>query len=188
MAARPPHSYVLRDSWMAAVFWIAVAGTMLLLGDTLLRGAWAAFAVTTEIAGFALWVLWMVLYRPHLRYDEQRVVVTNIGRIVDIPWSRVVSVSQRLNLSFRLDDGRVVRAFGVTAPRERGIVLGTLTRGKEGAGSDRFHDRADDLERFRDAAARDNAPAVVRWDIVPLVVGAVLAVSFAVGVIALILS
>lgn len=187
MSGAPSHSYVLRDTGMAVVFWLAVAGSAYLLIDAAVRSEWAVFATTAGIVGFALWVLWMTLFHPHVRSSEHRVVVTNIGRVHDIPWARVAAVRQQLNLVFELDDGRTIRALGVTARRDRGLVLGTLTGGRAGVGSGRFHESRDDLERLRAASTPSDEPAVSRWDTVPLVIGAVLTLAFVVDIALLLL-
>lgn len=185
MSGAPVHAYVLRDTGMSVVFWLAAAGTAVLVGDTVLRGAWAALAATAGIAGFVLWVLWMTLFHPHVRATEDGLTITNIGRVHTMPWSRVVSIRQSLNLVFELDDGRLLRAIGVTAKRDRGLVLGSLTRGRAGVGSGRFHDARDDLERLRAAAPASDAAVVSRWDVVPLLIGAVLAVVLVVDILVL---
>lgn len=182
MTPPPRHSYVLRDTAMLIVFWLAVAGGAYLLIDAAIRSEWQVLAATAGIVAFALWVLWMCLAHPHVRSFEDRVVITNIGRVHDVPWSRVLEVRQHLNLVFELDDGRSIRALGVTAKRDRGLVLGTLTGGRAGAGSGRFHDDRDDLERLRAAAVASDAPAVSRWDVGPLVVGAVVTLAFVVDI------
>jgi hypothetical protein len=183
--AAPAHSYVLRDTAMAVVFWLAVALGVVLVGDPVLRGDLALVAATAPIVAFVLWGLWMVLFHPHLRYDEEHVVVTNIGRVHDLPWTRVVNVRQTLSLGFELDDGRRVAATGVTAPRGRGLLLSGLTRGKLGVGSEDFHRNADALRPLQAAAAASDAVAVSRWDRVPLLIGAGLAVLVVVDLIVL---
>lgn len=187
MAEAPTHSYVLRDTGMAVVFWLAAAGSAYLLIDAALRSEWRVFATTAGIVAFALWVLWMCLLHPHVRAFEDRVVVTNIGRVHEFPWARVQEVRQQLNIVFQLDDGRSIRALGVTAKRDRGLVLGTVTRGRAGMGSGRFHDDRDDLERLRAAAPASDAPAVSRWDAVPLAIGAAATLAFVVAIATLVL-
>jgi hypothetical protein len=166
---------VLRDTFTSVVFWFAVALGVVLAGDPLVRGEFGRFATTAPIVGLALWALWMLLLHPHVRYDDQRVVVTNIGRVYEIPWSRVVNVRQNLNLTFELDDGRRIRATGVTAPRGRGLVLAGLTRGNLGVNSGDFHQHADALRPVQAAATGTDDPVVSRWDRRPLAIGAVLA-------------
>ena len=182
MAESPKHSYVLRDTGMAVVFWLAVAGGAYLLIDAAVRSEWSVVAHTAGIVLFALWVIWMMLFHPHVRSTEAGVTVTNVGRVHAFPWSRVVAIRQHLNLVFELDDGRRIRTLGVTAKRDRGLVLGTLTGGRAGVGSGRFHDDRDDLERLRIAAAATDAPIVSRWDAIPLAIGAVLTLAFVVDI------
>ena len=177
MARALTHSYVLRDTFTSVVFWIAVALGVVFVGDPLVRGDLVRFATTAPIVALVAWILWMVMFHPHLRYDDHRAVVTNIGRVHELPWSRVVTVRQSLNLSFELDDGRRIRATGVTAPRDRGLVLAGLTRGKMGVNSTDFHHNADALRPIQAAAAPSGDPVVSRWDVVPLAIGAVLAVA-----------
>lgn len=174
MAGAPRHSYVLRDTVTSVVFWFAVALGAVLIGDPLLRGDVGGFAATAPIVALVLWVLFMVMFHPHLRYDEQRAVVTNIGRVHELPWSRVVTVRQHLNLSFELEDGRRISAVGVTAKRGRGLVLAGLSKGKMGVGSEEFHQNADALRPLQESATRTDDAVVSRWDTVPLAVGAVL--------------
>lgn len=177
MARALAHSYVLRDTFMSVVFWIAAALGLVFAGDPLIRGDVARFAAVAPIVALAAWILWMVMFHPHLRYDDDRAVVTNIGRVHELPWSRVVTVRQNLNLSFELDDGRRIRATGVTAPRDRGLVLAGLTRGKMGVNSTDFHHNADALRPVQAAATPSDDPVVSRWDVIPLAIGAVLAVA-----------
>lgn len=172
--AGPRHSYVLRDTVTSVVFWLAVALGVVLVGDPLVRGDLDGFAATAPIVALVLWVLFMVMFHPHLRYDDERAIVTNIGRVHELPWSRVATVRQHLNLSFELVDGRRISAVGVTAKRGRGLVLAGLTKGKLGVGSEEFHQNADALRPFQESAAPNDDVVVSRWDTVPLSVGAVL--------------
>jgi hypothetical protein len=185
VARAPRHSYVLRDTATSVVFWLGAALGIILVGDPLLRGDVALFARTAPFVALALWLMFVVMFHPHIRYDEERAVVTNIGRVHELPWSRVVTVRQTLNLGFELDDGRRISAVGVTAARGRGLILSGLTKGKLGVGSEEFHQHADALRPLQEAAARSDAPVVSRWDTVPLVIGAVLALAVAVDLVVL---
>lgn len=188
MAARGPrHSYVLRDTTTSVAFWLAAALGAVLAGDPLVRGDLPGFARTAPIVAFVVWLLWMVLFHPHLRYDEERVTVTNIGRVHVLPWSRVVAVRQKLNLMFELDEGRWIRSTGVTAPRDRGLLLSGLTKGRMGAGSLNYHRNADALTPLKNAAASTDEVVVSRWDTVPLLVGGVLLVAATVDLIVLVI-
>ncbi|WP_395640574.1 hypothetical protein [Pseudolysinimonas sp.] len=183
--ARPAHRYVLRDTVVVVTFWLATALGVVLVGDPLVRGDLPLVAATAPIVAIVLWVLWMLLFHPHVRYDDERVVVTNIGRVHDLPWSRVAVVRQNLTLTFELDDGRRIRAAGVSAPRGKGLMLGGLTRGKLGVGSEEFHRNSDALRPIQAAAARTDAPAVSRWDVIPLTIGGVLAIAVVIDLLVL---
>jgi hypothetical protein len=170
-------SYLVRDTGVSVAFWLVVAVGLLIAVDAVVHGSAWQIAATVSIVALVLWVLGLVLFHPHIRYDDERVVVTNIARVHEIPWSRVVAVRQNLSLTFELDNGRRITASGVTAPRDRGLVLGTLTRGKLGAGSADFHRYADALRLKQDGAAASSAPIVSQWDRGALAIGAVLALA-----------
>ena len=178
-----PRSYVVRDTGISVAFWLVAAVGVVIVGDALLRGDLWRFVITASIVALVLWALGMVMFHPHIRYDDARVVVTNIGRIHEVPWNRVVAVRQGLSLTLELDDGRRIRASGVTAPRDRGLVLGTLTRGKLGAGSADFHRYADALRLKQDDATTSDDAVVSRWDLSALAIGAVLALAVIVEII-----
>ncbi len=171
------HSYLVRDTGTGIAFWLVAAVGLLIVVDAVFRGDLWKLAATASIVALVLWALGMVLFHPHIRYDDTKVVVTNIGRVHEVPWSRVVAVRQNLSLTLELDDGRRITASGVTAPRDRGLVLGTLTRGKLGAGSADFHRYADALRLLHDEAAPAPTPVVSRWDAPALAIGAGLAVA-----------
>jgi hypothetical protein len=183
MRRNRPHSYVVRDTGISVAFWLIAVIGVVMVGDAVVRGTIPQAVVTASIVALVVWALWMVLFHPHIRYDDDRVVVTNIGRVHEIPWSRVEAVRQSLTLTIELDDGRRIRASGVTAPRDRGLIIGTLTRGKLGAGSLEFHKYADALRLLHDGAATSDAPVVSRWDVRALAIGAVLALAVATEVI-----
>lgn len=166
------HSYVIRDTGTSVAFWLVTAVGVVLVVDSAFRGDLWRFAATAAIVALVLWAAGMVLFHPHIRYGDARVVVTNIGRIHEIPWSRVTAVRQSLTLTFELDDGRRLSASGVSAPRDRGLIMGTLTRGKLGAGSMEFHKYADALRLLHDGSAANDAPVVSRWDTRALAIGA----------------
>ena len=183
MSRNKPHSYVVRDTGISVAFWLVTAVGVVLVGAAVVRGDIWQLVVTASIVGLVVWALAMVLFHPHVRYNDAGVVVTNIGRIHEIPWTRVAAVRQSLNLIIELDDGRRIRASGVTAPRDRGLIMGTLTRGKLGAGSLEFHKYADALRLLQEGAAKSDAPIVSRWDTRWLAVGAVLVLAVVVEAI-----
>jgi hypothetical protein len=187
MSRARPHSYVVRDTGTSVAFWLVVAVGVVIVGDSVFRGDLGRAAATAAVVALVLWVAAMVLFHPHIRYDDQRVVVTNIGRIHEIPWSRVATVRQNLSLTIELDNGRRIQASGVTAPRDRGLIMGTLTRGKLGAGSADFHKYADALRLLHDGATTSDSPVVSRWDLRALAIGGVLALAVAVVIVVAVL-
>ena len=72
MSGAPVHAYVLRDTGMSVVFWLAAAGTAVLVGDTVLRGAWAALAATAGIAGFVLIIL-VLMVKPYGLFGQREI-------------------------------------------------------------------------------------------------------------------
>ena len=184
MTRTTARSYLVRDTGTSIAFWLVVAVGVLLVADSVSRGDVWKMAATASIVGLVLWALGMLLFHPHIRYDETRIVVTNIGRIHEIPWDRVAAVRQGLNLSLELDDGRRIGAVGVTAPRDRGLIAGTLTRKTLGAGSLDFHKYADALRLIQDGAPTSDSPIVSRWDTRALALGAALAIAVVVVFIA----
>jgi len=183
MRRKRPYSYVVRDTGISVAFWLVTAVGVVLVGDAVLRGNVWQLVLTASIVGLVVWALGLVMFHPHIRYNDDRVVVTNIGRIHEIPWGRVAAVRQSLTLTIELDDGRRIRAIGVAAPRDRGLIMGTLTRGKLGAGSLEFHKYADALRAIHDEATTSDAPVESRWDVRALAIGAVLALAVATEII-----
>lgn len=179
MTSQVTRSYLVRDTGVSVAFWLVTVVGAVIVGDTIVRGNPWQIAMTVPIVALVLWAAGMVLFHPHIRYDDTRIVVTNIGRIHEIPWSRVAAVRQGLTLTFVLDDGRKISAAGVTAPRDRGLIMGTLTRGKLGAGSADFHRYADALRLLHDGATESATPVISRWDHRALALGAALAVTLA---------
>ena len=183
MKGAKPRRYVVRDTGTSIAFWLVVAVGVVIAGDSFFRGDVGRALATVAVVALVLWAVGMVLFHPHIRYDDKRVIVTNIGRIHEIPWNHVVTVRQNLTLTFELDDGRRISASGVSAPRDRGLILGTLTRGKLGAGSMEFHKYADALRLLQDGATTSGTPVVSRWDVRALTIGGVLALAVAVVII-----
>ena len=153
------------------VFWIAVAAIVYLVGDSALRGAWAAVGFMLPLGLFIVWLLWMILLRPHVRYNATRALVVNIGRVHEIPWARVEAVRQRLGIVFELDNGSRVTAAGASAPRGMGTIIGGIT-GTVGNEAANFNKNAEPLDAMRAGAHPTDSPAIARWDTVPLAVGA----------------
>jgi len=151
---------------------------VVLIGWPLVAGQWQLAAWALAPALLLAWVLWIVLYRPSVRYDEERVVVTNIGRVHVVPWAQVASVDQGLNLVFRLRDGQVLNAWGSPYPRRPGnieLLLDRRTRPEYD-----FHRNATLLEHYVTGAPPSTEPSLQRWEFVPLGIGIVLIAAVAV--------
>ena len=90
---------------------VAVVGALLVI-DAVLRGSGAE---VLRIAGPVLavvWAAWLLLLRPSIRIRPDAAVVTNVGRITEVPWGRIVDIRRRLQLVLDLDDGRHLEAWG----------------------------------------------------------------------------
>jgi hypothetical protein len=90
---------------------VAIVGA-LLLADAVLRGSWTAAVRTAGPVILVVWVAWLLLLRPSIRIQPDRAVVINVGRITEVPWSRIVDIRRRLQLVLDLDDGRRLEAWG----------------------------------------------------------------------------
>ena len=180
-SSRRRDGYVLRSVGSQVGFWIGVAILVVVVGTPIVRADWRVLAFVVAPALLLAWLLWMVLYRPSLRYDAERAVIVNIGRVHVIPWARVTAVRQRLGLEFELDTGRRVTAVGVPPPRRPGNVESLLDRRTRPAYD--FHRDAQLLDGVRQAAPPGPGSVVSRWDIIPLAIGALLVAAVVVEIV-----
>jgi len=81
---------------------------------------------------------------------------------------------------FELDIGKPVIAYGVPAPRQAGNIASSIDRRTRPAFD--LNRDADLLEGVRRSATPSSDPVVSRWEVVPLSIGAVLAVVLLVEV------
>ena len=146
---------------MVAFAFIAVAVSVL-LGDAAVRGSWSDAARGAGPAALAVWAGWLLLVRPSIRVLPDRAIVFNVGRITEVPWTRVVDIRRRLQLIFDLDSGRSLEAWG--SP-----FLSKRSSARTSAAADPV------LDVLRGAwmSARDgeDAPVVRRPDTIALVLG-----------------
>jgi hypothetical protein len=173
--------YTIRSGSSVVVFWVGAAVMTVVIVTPLLRADWRVFTFVIAPALLLVWVLWIALYRPAVRFDARRVVVVNIGRTHVLPWPRVISIRQRLGLDFDLDGGTVVKAVGVPPPRRLGNVASMFDRRTRPTYE--YSQNADLLESVRVAAAPDGAPVVSKWDTIPLAIGVALILAIAVEVL-----
>jgi hypothetical protein len=176
-----PHRYTLRSSSSAFGFILGAVVLLVLVGAPLVLGQWRLFGFVLAPALLLAWVLWVVLYRPAIHYDEREVVVVNVGRVHVVPWSRVVGLRQRFSLEFELDTGRKpLQAWGVQPPRRAGNIASNFDRkARTPPDPDRY---VRVLEGFREGAAPSAEPVSVRWDLIPLLIGVVLIVAVVVEI------
>lgn len=157
---------------------------LLIVASPLAQADWHLFWFLFAPALLLAWLFWIVLYRPAVKYDSARAVVINIGRTYVLPWGHVTNVRQGLGMVFDLDVGKSVQAWGVPAPRRRGIIGGAIDRRTRPSNDVDHH--ANILDGVRRSAQPRSEPIASTWDIVPLAIGAVLVVAvvveFAVGV------
>ncbi|HLP22512.1 MAG TPA: hypothetical protein VK139_00515 [Microbacteriaceae bacterium] len=76
------------------------------------NGSGRMLAFTLPFAGFLLWALWVLMARPAMYYDAERVIVVNFAHAWVVPWFRVSGVEQRINLVVYLKDGTPIQAVG----------------------------------------------------------------------------
>lgn len=150
-------------------FWVAVGFAAVLVGDACLRGAWATVLAYLPPVLFVLWLLWLVLWRTSVRALPDRVIVTNLLRVHDVPWSRVVEVRQRGQVTLELDDSRQLLCWGGPFPTKPGVRSSSRRRPAESF--------AAVLDHYRGSAPPSSEPATRRWDLVALVPGIVLALA-----------
>ena len=87
---------------------------------------------------------------------------------------------QGIGLLFDLDARKTITAYGVPAPRPPGNIASVIDR-RTRPTHDLNRD-ADLLEGVRSSATPSSDPIVSSWDVVPLVIGAVLVVVVVVEV------
>ena len=159
-------------------FWAVAIFAALLVGDTLVGLHWAAFFTWLVPAALVVWLLWLVLYRPIILFDNSHIVVVNPFRIVEAPWGHVTAVRQRLQIMLDLDDGKTVTCWASPFPekpgRRRPSSYGT------GGGPPSRVDFSRPLESMRLGALassvdrKEERPITRRWDWVAIGIGGVL--------------
>jgi hypothetical protein len=175
-----PARYTMRSVSSVVTFWIGAVSLLVVVGAPLLSGDWRVFEFAVGPSLLLVWILWLALYRPAVHYDDARAVVVNIGRTHVLPWSRVTSVRQGIGLLFDLDGRTTITAYGVPAPRRPGNIASAIDRRTRPT-----HDLNRDaelLDGIRGAATPRSDPIVSSWDVIPLVIGAVLVVAVVVEI------
>jgi hypothetical protein len=195
---RADTKHVPRASSSLVAFWALAGFAAVLLGDAAIRSDWHLVSVAIAPAGFVVWAAWLFLYRPEIRFDADRVIVVNPGRTIEVPWSHVTRVEQRPQLVLELGGGVRITCWGAPFPDKAGLhrpATSSTTAGRRAPSARR--DVVGVLESARRVAsertpvaagsgmgtsAEPSEPVGRRWDVAPLVVGAIL---FALSALAL---
>ena len=178
MARKPPSGrYVVRSASAVIAFWIGMVVLLVVVGSPIAQADWSLLWFVLAPSLLLAWVLWIALYRPAVHYDADRAVVVNLGRRHILPWSHVTGVRQGIGLIFDLDAGKSVIAAGVPARRQPGNIMSGLDRRTRPTHD--FHQDAEILDGVRRAAATATEAVTARWDVVPLLIGAVLVLAVA---------
>ena len=175
MSRKHPDRYVIRSASTVIAFWVGIVVTLVVVGTPLVLADFNEFGILLAPSLLFAWVLWMVLYRPSVHYDSSRAVVINIGRKYVLPWGHVASVHQGIGMIFGLDVGKSVVAAGAPSPRRPGIIAGAIDRRTRPSFD--LHREADLLDSVRGAAAASSEPVTSTWEVIPLLIGAVLVVA-----------
>lgn len=157
----------LRATSSLISFWCAVGLAVFFLGDAAVRGRWDIVGRWLPTVLLILWCLWVFLYRSSVTLKNDRLVVTNLARVHDIPWHRVDAVLDRPQLSVELDDGTRVTCWGGPFP-------GREARNR---GADELGPVLGVIAARREAAPFSTEPVRRRWDAPVLIAGAVLTVA-----------
>lgn len=164
-----PAGRTLRALSSLVAFFAVAAMMALFLVDVVARGAWHLISGWAPLCALVLWLLWLVLVRSSVTIGTHRVIVRNLARVHEIPWSHVAAVRTGPQLWIETTDGSRVTCMGAPFPRRPGI---RSRRGDESPQPQEEIVRA--FEQARDAAPDD--AMVSRWDRPVLIVGLILTV------------
>ena len=157
----------LRASSSLISFWCAVGLAAFLMGDSAVRGRWDIVGRWLPAILLILWCLWLFFYRSAVTLKTDRLVVTNLARVHDIPWRHVDAVVDSPQLTIQLDDGTRVTCWGGPFPGRAG-------RNRVG---DELGPVLGAIEARREAASASLDPVRRRWDLPVLIAGVILAVA-----------
>jgi hypothetical protein len=161
----------LRATSSVVSFGALVLCGVFLIGDAAVRGYWDVVARWLPVVLFALWVFWLTLVRSSIRVERERVVVINLLRVHEVPWSRVAECVQTGQIRLDLVDGRRLTCWGGPFPSRRGMSRGPVDS-----------DAVDLMEAMRLSAPASGEPLRAHWDMPSLLVGGILLVWAALSV------
>lgn len=173
----------------------AVVGLALLV-DAAIRAGFGEMLLLAPWVLLVLWVVYVMIYAPHIRTDASGVRVHNLLRIVDFPWRAVRDIELRWQVRFRLTSGQDVASFG-------GPVAGRPGRPQLRFGSERREPPAirdmellreqwisatqDELDVADSVHVADASLSVVRrrWDL-PALIALLVIAAWAVGALTIV--
>lgn len=198
--ARPAHFRSRFNRVLAVVIWAVCA---VLAGVLLLTPGGLAYAASLAPIAAGAAITWIVLWRPHLRVDDDAVVVANITHTVSIPWAAVIHVDTKYSLTVHTPGrrvsvvaapapGRVTSAMARRSATGTGVRTGErvrpgdLTTTDSGSAAELVRGRWDQLKEAGriQVGVADSTPVDTRVDAVAVTT---LAVSAALVVLALVL-
>src|SRR5699024_7673941 len=105
MRAEPSESESARRVIRAplAIVWLVVAAALVLflLVDLVIRGSWYAALLACPWLLLVLWLVYVLLFVPHVVADARGVRVHSGLRVTEFGWGAVTSVAVRWQLEFR---------------------------------------------------------------------------------------
>ncbi|RLP76409.1 hypothetical protein D9V32_05955 [Mycetocola tolaasinivorans] len=124
---RPENLFIMRArSGVVAFYAFAIIGA-LLLGESAFRGRWDVVFSALPWTLLVLWVLYMTALQPYIGYTDRVVVVYNILRRHEFPWSAVSKMTDHHQFVFMLREGAPIKAWGgPVGGRPRGNGFGSM--------------------------------------------------------------
>ena len=115
------------------------AGETLVLGWALIGAALLIFFAALEQGFSSAWLLidalivlvaWLIAIRPAILVYEQALVIQNVFRKHEVPWSAISKISSTLLLTVWTGDGKKISAWAIsTSVRSR--IRGAISRADE---------------------------------------------------------
>jgi hypothetical protein len=154
-SAEPRRRVTLRATGGYWILGVTAALVLFFVVDAVSRGAWTFALAALPWELLAVWVVYVVLVRPCVVVEPAKLSIVNIGRVHEIPWTRVDSITSRFQLSVILDDGRRIVSWGApSVGLDRPSILGDSSRRRQGV------DHQDRASGVRDGGRGDAAQAV----------------------------
>ncbi|MCS4275495.1 hypothetical protein D9V34_00940 [Mycetocola lacteus] len=118
---RPDNLFIMRGRGGVVAFYAFIAVALYLLGDSAVRGAWDVVFSALPWVLLVLWVLYVAAFQPYIGYSDRAVVVYNVFKRYEFPWSAVRTITDHQQFVFTLKTGAPIKAWGgPNAKRPRG--------------------------------------------------------------------